>query len=82
MGRKQENFSEWYNELVEKADLIDKRYPIKGMDVWRPYGLAIMRAIDRYTHDEMARTKHEEVQFPLFIPQTEFNKEAEQIKGF
>ncbi len=82
MGRKQENFSEWYNELVEKADLIDKRYPIKGMDVWRPYGLSIMRAIDRYTHEEMARTRHQEVQFPLFIPQTEFNKEAEQIKGF
>ena len=81
-SKKQDNFSEWYNELVEKADLIDKRYPIKGMDVWRPYGLAVMRAIDRFTHEEMARTKHQEVQFPLFIPQSEFNKEAEQIKGF
>ncbi|MFA5862750.1 MAG: proline--tRNA ligase [Candidatus Thermoplasmatota archaeon] len=81
-SKKQDNFSEWYNELVEKADLIDKRYPIKGMDVWRPYGLSVMRAIDRFTHEEMARTGHQEVQFPLFIPQSEFNKEAEQIKGF
>ena len=79
---KQDNFSEWYNELVEKADLIDKRYPIKGMDVWRPYGLSVMRAIDRYVHDEMRRTHHQEVEFPVFIPQTEFNKEADQIKGF
>jgi prolyl-tRNA synthetase len=82
VGKKQDTFSEWYNEIIEKADLIDKRYPIKGMDVWRPYGMSVMRAIDRYIHDEMRRTEHEEVQFPLFIPQSEFNKEAEQIKGF
>ena len=79
---KTDNFSEWYNDIIEKAALIDKRYPIKGMDVWRPYGLSVMRAIDRFIHDEMRRTDHQEVQFPLFIPQTEFNKEAEQIKGF
>ncbi|HUR70312.1 MAG TPA: proline--tRNA ligase [Candidatus Thermoplasmatota archaeon] len=82
VGKKQDNFSEWYNDIIEKADLIDKRYPIKGMDVWRPYGLSVMRAIDRYIHEEMRRTDHQEVQFPLFIPQSEFNKEAEQIKGF
>ncbi|HVL49084.1 MAG TPA: proline--tRNA ligase [Candidatus Thermoplasmatota archaeon] len=79
---KSDNFSEWYNDIVEKADLIDKRYPIKGLDVWRPYGLAAMRAIDRFIHEEMQRTKHDEVEFPLFIPKTEFQKEADQIKGF
>jgi prolyl-tRNA synthetase len=79
---KTDNFSEWYNEIVEKADLIDKRYPIKGMDVWRPYGLSVMRAIDDAIRSGMKRTKHQEVEFPLFIPQTEFNKEADQIKGF
>ena len=82
MGRKQDNFSEWYNEIIEKADLIDKRYPIKGMDVWRPYGLSVMRAIDAAIRDGMRRTQHEEVEFPLLIPQSEFNKEADQIKGF
>jgi len=82
VGKKQENFSEWYNEIIEKADLIDKRYPIKGMDVWRPYGLSVMRAIDGAIREGMRRTDHQEVEFPLFIPQTEFNKEADQIKGF
>lgn len=81
MGKK-DNFSEWYNELVEKAALIDKRYPIKGMDVWRPYGLSVMRAIDGVIRDGMSRTNHQEVEFPLLIPQGEFNKEADQIKGF
>lgn len=82
MTKKQENFSEWYNDIIEKADLIDKRYPIKGMDVWRPYGLSVMRAIDEAIRDGMRRTSHQEVEFPLLIPQSEFNKEADQIKGF
>lgn len=82
MGRKQDNFSEWYNDIIEKADLIDKRYPIKGMDVWRPYGLSVMRAIDDAIRAGMRRTGHQEVEFPLLIPQSEFNKEADQIKGF
>ena len=82
MGKKQENFSEWYNDIIEKADLIDKRYPIKGMDVWRPYGLSVMRAIDEAIRAGMRRTGHQEVEFPLLIPQGEFNKEADQIKGF
>jgi prolyl-tRNA synthetase len=36
--KKEENFSEWYNEVVELAGLTDKRYPIKGMNVWPAYG--------------------------------------------
>ncbi|HWH08264.1 MAG TPA: proline--tRNA ligase [Candidatus Thermoplasmatota archaeon] len=82
MAKKQENFSEWYNDIIEKADLIDKRYPIKGMDVWRPYGLSVMHAIDDLIREGMRRTGHQEVEFPLLIPQSEFNKEADQIKGF
>lgn len=82
MGKKQDNFSEWYNDIIEKADLIDKRYPIKGMDVWRPYGFSVMRAIDEVIRSGMRRTNHQEVEFPLLIPQSEFNKEADQIKGF
>jgi prolyl-tRNA synthetase len=76
------NFSEWYNELVERAGMIDKRYPVKGMDVWRPYGLAVMNLIDGLIHAEMRRTRHEEVRFPTLVPETEFQKEADQIKGF
>ena len=35
---KSKDFMEWYNEVVELAELTDKRYPIKGMNIWRPYG--------------------------------------------
>ena len=80
--KKNENFGEWYNEIVETAGLCDKRYPVKGMNVWTPYGWKIMTMIDSYTRRELDATEHGEVNFPLLIPETEFKKEKEHIKGF
>src|SRR5688572_24578590 len=79
---KSKDFMEWYNEVVELAELTDKRYPIKGMNIWRPYGQKIMGRIDSFTREEMERTHHDEVSFPLMIPEKLFMKEADQIKGF
>ena len=69
------DFNAWYPAIVEIAELVDKRYPIKGMDVWRPYGWKAMRCIDALTHSEMERTDHEEVRFPLLIPEDLLEKE-------
>ena len=69
------DFNAWYPAIVEIAELVDKRYPIKGMDVWRPYGWKAMRCIDNLTHAEMERTDHEEVRFPLLIPEVLLEKE-------
>lgn len=80
--KKSEDFSEWYNEIVEIANLTDKRYPIKGMNVWTPYGWKIMRLTDEFIREELDATNHQEVCFPLLIPETEFKKEADHIKGF
>lgn len=77
-----EKFDEWYHEIVEKAELCDKRYPIKGMNVWKPYGWKLMRNIDTIIREEMEKTNHKEVYFPLLIPESYFKKEAEHIKGF
>lgn len=82
MVEKAEDFSEWYNDIIERADLIDKRYPVKGMDVWRPHGWELMRNLDERTREEMARTGHREVNFPLLIPKDEFQKEGDHIEGF
>ncbi|NLL95373.1 MAG: proline--tRNA ligase [Thermoplasmatales archaeon] len=76
------DYAEWYLEAVEAAGLSDKRYPIKGMNVWTPYGWKIMSLIDAGTRAEMDATGHDEVRFPLLIPETEFKKEADHIKGF
>jgi prolyl-tRNA synthetase len=80
--KKAEDFSEWYNDIVEKANLTDKRYPVKGMNVWTPYGWKIMRAIDTNIREEFDATNHDEVCFPLLIPEDQFAKEKEHIKGF
>ena len=80
--KKTEDFNEWYNEIVELADLCDKRYPIKGMNVWRPYGWKLMSFVDQLIREEMIKTNHQEVYFPLLIPESSFKKEEEHIEGF
>lgn len=80
--KKSEDFNEWYNEIVELSDLCDKRYPIKGMNVWRPYGWQLMSHVDMLIRKEMNKTNHQEVMFPLLIPERLFQKEADHIEGF
>jgi prolyl-tRNA synthetase len=75
-------FIDWYLAAVEAADLTDKRYPVKGMNVWTVYGLAARRRLDAVMIREIEATGSRAVEFPLLIPQTEFAKEAEHIKGF
>lgn len=82
MSMKEDNFADWYLDIVEKAGLSDKRYPIKGMNVWTPYGWKIMRQIDTYIREEFDATNHDEVCFPLMIPEDQFAKEKDHIKGF
>ncbi len=82
LPKKAEDFSEWYNELIDRSGLSDKRYPIKGMNIWPGYGWKLMTNIDREIRKECDATGHDEVYFPLLIPETEFKKEEEHIKGF
>lgn len=80
--KKEMDFAEWYLQVIDDAGLVDKRYPIKGMNVWTPYGMRVMRLMNGFMHEEMARTAHEEVQFPVLVPEDAFQKEADHIKGF
>lgn len=80
--KKSDDFNQWYNEIVELADLCDKRYPIKGMNIWRPYGWKLMNNVDKLIREEMQQTNHQEVYFPLLIPESFFKKEEEHIEGF
>ncbi|MBN1323892.1 MAG: proline--tRNA ligase [Methanotrichaceae archaeon] len=75
------NFSEWYHELLKSAEIIDVRYPVKGMCVWYPFGFALRRSVYNIIK-ELLDVDHYETQFPLLIPEQEFMKEAEHIKGF
>ncbi|MGA8276058.1 MAG: aminoacyl--tRNA ligase-related protein, partial [Thermoplasmata archaeon] len=79
---KRTDFFDWYLAVVESAGLSDKRYPVKGMNVWTPYGFRARRNLDRIMIREIEATGSEAVEFPALIPQTEFSKEKEHIKGF
>jgi len=73
---------DWYLAVVEAADLSDKRYGIKGMNVWTRYGFRARRNLDEVLIREIEATGSEAVEFPALIPATEFAKEKEHIKGF
>lgn len=75
-----EDFNAWYPAIVEIADLVDKRYPIKGMDVWKPYGWSTMGNIDALVRSEMMETDHEEYNFPLLVPQDLLEKENKLVQ--
>lgn len=82
MDFKKSQFNEWYNEVIELSKLADKRYPVKGMDIWMPYGWAIMQNIDSYYRKIFNKYGHQELNFPLLIPKDQFDREEEHIKGF
>ena len=62
------NFIEWYNSALDLAEVVDRRYPIKGTFVWLPYGLRMMKRIVAYLDKEFTKCGIEEVYFPLFVP--------------
>ena len=72
-------FNSWYPSIVEIADLVDKRYPIKGMDVWKPYGLKAMSLIDTLARGQMSVTNHHEHRFPLLVPENLLDKENKLV---
>ena len=75
-------FIDWYLAVVEEAGLSDKRYGVKGMNIWTPYGFAARRELDRVLVREIEATGSVPVEFPTLIPANEFAKEKEHIKGF
>ena len=76
-----EKFSEWYNDILWQAEIMDVRYPVKGLYVWFPHGFAVRKATYAILR-ELLDKDHEETLFPMLIPEHEFMKEAEHIKGF
>eukprot|EP00792_Barthelona_sp_PAP020_P005624 TRINITY_DN2734_c0_g1_i1.p1 TRINITY_DN2734_c0_g1~~TRINITY_DN2734_c0_g1_i1.p1 ORF type:complete len:523 (+),score=163.38 TRINITY_DN2734_c0_g1_i1:46-1569(+) len=76
------DFASWFENIMSLADIVDKRYPVKGMYVFRPYGWFIHEAIMRMVEDAWMETGHEKVQFPLTIPWSFLAREEEHIAGF
>ncbi len=73
---------DWDLEVLDAAQLTDKRYGVKGMNVWTPYGFQARRQLDAVMIRAIEATGSAPVEFPALIPQTEFQKEKDHIKGF
>jgi prolyl-tRNA synthetase len=76
-----ENYSQWYNELVVKADLAENS-AVRGCMVIKPYGYAIWEKMQAALDKMFKDTGHVNAYFPLFIPKSFFSKEASHVEGF
>ena len=79
--KKDENFSEWYTEVVLKSKLADYA-PIKGFIVFMPYSYSIWENIMRFFDKRIKEMGHKNAYFPTLIPESFLKKEAEHFKGF
>ena len=75
------NFADWYTSIVKKADLVDYTN-MKGSMIIRPYGYAIWENIQSVLDKEFKKTGHENLQMPMFIPESLLNVEKEHVEGF
>lgn len=76
-----QDYSQWYLDLVIKADLAENS-AVRGCMVIKPYGYAIWEKIQRQLDDMFKETGHENAYFPLFIPKSFLSKEADHVEGF
>ena len=76
-----QDFSEWYNQLVLKAQLADYA-PVRGCMIVRPYGWALWENIQQALDGRFKATGHQNVAFPLLIPKSFIEKEKHHVEGF
>jgi prolyl-tRNA synthetase len=81
LTNRDENYAQWYNDLVIKADMAENSV-VRGCMVIKPYGYAIWEKIQAELDRLFKATGHVNAYFPLFIPKSFFSKEAAHVKGF
>ena len=81
LADRSEDFSQWYTDLVLKTDLADYS-PVRGCMVIKPYGYGIWENIQHELDARFKATGHKNAYFPMFIPESLLNKEAEHVEGF
>ena len=76
-----DDFNQWYTDIIQQAQLADYS-PVKGTMVIRPYGYSLWEGVQSYLDKRFKDTGHENAYFPLFIPNSFIQKEAEHVEGF
>ncbi|MCX7727712.1 MAG: proline--tRNA ligase, partial [Chitinispirillaceae bacterium] len=78
---REENYPEWYQEVIKAADLAENS-PVRGCMVIKPWGYSLWENIQRVLDRKFKETGHQNAYFPLFIPKSFLEKEAEHVEGF
>ena len=78
---REENFSQWYTDVVLKTEMVDYG-PVKGTMVIRPYGYGVWELIQKEMDARFKATGHQNSYFPLLIPKSFLEREAEHVEGF
>jgi len=81
LTRQSEDFPRWYNDVVRKAELASNS-PVRGCMIIRPYGYAIWESMRDELDRHIKATGHSNVYFPIFVPKSLLEKEAEHVEGF
>lgn len=80
--KKSENFSEWYSQIIDKAEIVDLRLDIKGFIVIRPWGTLAMENMYNFYEAELQKKGHLPTIMPSVIPESNLKRESSHIKGF
>jgi len=79
---KDKDFSNWYTEIVKRAELADIRYGVKGFLVFQPWSVLAMEKMYKFMEKQLQKKGHNPYWFPTLIPESNFKLEGEHVKGF
>src|SRR3989339_340832 len=81
-AKREENFSEWFTQIVQKTELADLRYNVKGFLVFQPWSVLSMEKMYEHMEKNLQNKGHEPYFFPTLIPEENLKKESSHIGGF
>jgi len=80
--KKNENFSEWFTQIIKKTELADLRYNVKGFLVFQPWSVLSMEKMYKHMEEVLQRKGHDPYWYPTVIPEQNFKKESAHLEGF
>ncbi len=80
--KKSDDFSEWYSQIIQKSELGDLRYNVKGFIVNMPWSTMLMNNMFKHYEAELEENKHKPILFPSIIPESNLKKEEDHLEGF
>ena len=82
LSKKEKDFSKWFTEINQKAELSDLRYNVKGFIVFQPWSVLCMEKMFKHMEKALQKKHHKPYYFPTLIPESNLKLESSHVKGF